>query len=253
MAGADEPVSALAVRTSYFREEYAYGNEIRIAGIEPFLHHPAFVEAARAIHGRPIIEPAIVYANLMVPGQELAVHTDVPEFRGANRKVIPQWLLVVMLHSGCFDDVPHADRDRNRVVPRRGATAARSRTGPTVPTVRPVPTRCGTTRQWCSTPTPSSTAWSASPISPPADLPRLRPGMTLDYTGDRTWVVARRRRRRGDPVRLAELRFSVSWKAYCFADEHERDTWREHRDDLTLDRDPRHARRRPACSRAHRR
>src|SRR4029453_2546043 len=27
LAGADEPVSALAVRTSYFREEYAYGNE----------------------------------------------------------------------------------------------------------------------------------------------------------------------------------------------------------------------------------
>ena len=97
-------MSALAVRTSYFREEYAYGNEVRIAGIEPFLHHEAFIEAARAIHGRPVIEPAIAYANLMVPGQELAVHTDVPEFRGANRKLVPQWLLVVMLHSGCFDD-----------------------------------------------------------------------------------------------------------------------------------------------------
>jgi len=32
-----------------------------------------------------------------------------------------------------------------------------------------------------------------------------------------------------------QLRFSVSWKAYCFESEHERDTWREHRDDLTLD------------------
>ena len=31
------------------------------------------------------------------------MHTDVPEFRGANRKVLPQWLLVVMLHSGLFD------------------------------------------------------------------------------------------------------------------------------------------------------
>jgi hypothetical protein len=35
--------------------------------------------------------------------------------------------------------------------------------------------------------------------------------------------------------RWDELRFSVSWKAYCFRDAHERDTWREHRDDLTLD------------------
>ena len=51
-----------------------------------------------------MIEPAIAYANLMVPGQELAVHTDVPEFRGCNRKVVPQWLLVVMHHSGLFDE-----------------------------------------------------------------------------------------------------------------------------------------------------
>jgi hypothetical protein len=27
----------------------------------------------------------------------------------------------------------------------------------------------------------------------------------------------------------------VSWKAYCFRDALERDTWREHRDDLTMD------------------
>ena len=58
-----------------------------IAGIEPFLHHEGFVDGARArsTAGR-VIEPAIVYANLLLPGQELAVHTDVPEFRGANRK-----------------------------------------------------------------------------------------------------------------------------------------------------------------------
>jgi hypothetical protein len=31
------------------------------------------------------------------------------------------------------------------------------------------------------------------------------------------------------------LRFSVSWKAYCFRDERERDAWRDHDDDLTLD------------------
>jgi hypothetical protein len=32
-----------------------------------------------------------------------------------------------------------------------------------------------------------------------------------------------------------ELRFSVSWKAYCFADEEEQATWRTNADDLTLD------------------
>src|SRR5262245_497706 len=51
LAGADEPVQALAARTSYFREEYAYGQDARISGIEPFLRHPGFVDAARVIHG----------------------------------------------------------------------------------------------------------------------------------------------------------------------------------------------------------
>jgi hypothetical protein len=99
----DEPVAMLAARTNYFREEYAYGAEPIIAGIEPYLFHEGFADAARKVHDRPVIEPAIVFANLMVPGQELAVHTDVPEFRGCNRKVMPQWLLVAMHHSGLFD------------------------------------------------------------------------------------------------------------------------------------------------------
>jgi len=100
----DEPTSTRADRTNYFRETYAYGEDVRAPGIEPFLHHEGFAEAARALHGRDVIVPAIVYANLLLPGQELAVHTDVPEFRGANRLHLPQWLMVVMHHSGRFED-----------------------------------------------------------------------------------------------------------------------------------------------------
>src|SRR4051812_2474583 len=66
LAGAGaESLLTLAARTSYFREEYAYGEHARIDGIEPFLHHDGFVRAAREIHDRRVIEPAIAYANLM--------------------------------------------------------------------------------------------------------------------------------------------------------------------------------------------
>jgi len=34
--------------------------------------------------------------------------------------------------------------------------------------------------------------------------------------------------------RWEDLRFSVSWKAYCFADEAERRAWAEHSDDLDV-------------------
>jgi hypothetical protein len=58
--------------------------------------------------------------------------------------------------------------------------------------------------------------------------------MSLDFVGDRQWAV-----HNGDDVvvnyKWDELRFSVSWKAYCFEDEREQRTWREHADDLTLD------------------
>jgi hypothetical protein len=98
-----EPAKVLAARTNYFRETYAYRDKIHAPAIEPFHHFEGFIEAAREIHGRPIVRPAISYANLLVPGQELAIHTDVPEFRGMNRMNSPQWLLVAMHHSGLFE------------------------------------------------------------------------------------------------------------------------------------------------------
>jgi hypothetical protein len=230
---AQEPAAALAVRTSYFREEYAYGRDERIDGIGVFLHHEPFVEAARSIHGRAVIEPAIAYANLMVPGQELAVHTDVPEYRGANRKLVPQWLLVVMHHSGLFDEyrMPIAtaiawfhDCDGGELAfwPD-GATGDVSRHRVRHNTALVLDT--------------DTVFHGVDRIADvPADaLPRLRPGTTLEHAGDNTWVLHSADAAEIARYRWDELRFSVSWKAYCFRDAHERDTWREHRDDLTLD------------------
>jgi hypothetical protein len=233
LARADESPSTLAVRTSYFREEYAYGQTPRIDGIEPFLHHPAFLDAARAVHGRPIVEPAIAYANLMVPGQELAVHTDVPEFRGANRKLVPQWLLVVMHHSGLFEEhrMPIAtgiawfhDCDGGELAYWPDGAGAAPRRHP----VR------FNTAMVLDTDSVFHGVERIARVDADA-LPRLRPGMTLDFAGGSRWAV-----RRDDGSEVAsydwsELRFSMSWKAYCFVDERERDAWRTGSDDLTLD------------------
>ena len=229
---AAEPKAVLAARTNYFREEYAYGQQGLVDGIEPFLHHQGFVDAAREIFGRPIVEPAIVFANLMVPGQELAVHTDVPEFRGCNRKVMPQWLLVAMLHSGLFAEhrIPIATAISWYHDPVEGGELAFYPDGADAPPVAHVvrndtalvlDTDCvfhGVDR-----------VASAAPAMAP-----LRPGMALDFVGDRQWAV-----HDGDATvasyRWDELRFSVSWKAYCFADADEQRAWREHADDLTID------------------
>jgi hypothetical protein len=231
--GQRESLERLAARTNYFRETYAYGTRPHIDGIEPFLHHEGFVEAARALHGRPLVAPAIVFANLIVPGQELAIHTDVPEFRGVNRTRHPQWLIVAMHHSGLFAEhhMPiatgvawfHDCEGGEFAYYPAGADG-------------PPETHCVRANTSLLLDTDSvfhgvdPVASRAAAGEPPA---LLRPGMQLRFLGERRWGVFD-----GDRQvvvhRWEELRFSISWKAYCFRDEAERRAWFEHSDDLDV-------------------
>src|SRR4029450_11165148 len=104
--GRREDVRLAAARTDYLRYTSFYGEHACSPGVEAFRDDDGLRAAAQALHGRPVIVPAIVYANILLPGQELAVHTDVPEFRGANRRIVPQWLLVVRRHAGLFEEWP---------------------------------------------------------------------------------------------------------------------------------------------------
>jgi hypothetical protein len=229
----DETTADVAARTSYFREEYAYGATEYAPGIGAFLQHPGLADAAREVHGRPVVEPVIAYANLYLPGQELAVHTDVPEFRGANRKRFPQWLLVVMHHSGLFDEwrLPIAtgvayfhDTDGGDLVywpdgaaapPRRDA--ARANTALVLDT--------------------DTVFHGVEPVG--ADLhvamPPLASGASLVAAHNGEWSLRDADDQEVTRFAFSAVRFSVSWKAYCFRDEGERAAWRDHTDDLAYD------------------
>jgi len=227
----------MAARTNYFRETYAYGDEVAAPGIESFMTNPALLDAARRLHGRDVIQPAIGYANILVPGQELAVHTDVPEFRGANRKVTPEWLLVVMHHSGLFDRwrMPIATgisyfgggHGGELAYYPDGAAGEAATYAPRHNTAVVLDTDSvfhGVDRV----------------LGDEKDLARIRAGMRLFHEGDGRWTV-----RDGDHVSKSdkvvsaydedEVRLSISWKAYCFTDDAERDAWRTNTDDLSLE------------------
>lgn len=218
-------------RTNYFRETYAYGDDVRASGIAPFMQQPDLQDLARKVSGREVIVPAIVYANLLIPGQELAVHTDVPEFRGANRKVLPQWLLVVMLHSGLFDAwripiatcvswfgkakggaftfFPHGPNAQREAIPAAHNSAIIIDTDQVFHGVERV---------------------SQKQIA----LPPIEKTARLHFMGDDVWQLRDGAAVLGD-YNWSEIRYSISWKAYCFTDAAERDLWAAGADDLSVD------------------
>ena len=95
--------SRLSARHKYFRETLLDGNEVYAPGTEEYLANQCLAEAARRLFGRDLVVPWNVYANVMLPGQELGMHTDTPEFRGAHRDFLPNWFLCAMHLSGLFE------------------------------------------------------------------------------------------------------------------------------------------------------
>jgi len=227
-AGQD-PVWKVASRTNYFRDTFAY-EEPLFPEIAFFQQLPQLIEASRYVTGRNVVRPAIVYLNVLVPGQELAMHTDVPEFRGANRTREPEWLLVAMHHSGLFE------RWRRHIA--TGVSWYHDCAGgeftffPDGPDASP--RRLAVRENTAILLDTDSVFHGIDPLALRAvELPRIEPGARLHRDPDGRWSV-----HAGDEVRAtydwSELRLSISWKAWCFADEAEARVNDEHGDDLAL-------------------
>ena len=72
---------ASGTRNDYFRETYAAGSTFYAERIEVLVDHRGLADGARRLFGLSVVVPVVVYANILIPGQELGIHTDVPEFR----------------------------------------------------------------------------------------------------------------------------------------------------------------------------
>lgn len=224
----DEDKGLLGARTNYFRETYAYGDDRFVDGVDVLFECDALFDAARTLHGKPVIVPAIVYANILLPGQELAVHTDVPEFRGANRKIVPQWLLVVMRHSGLFERWRMSIATAVTYFGNANGGALVWYDGDEPHTYEPKHNTAAVLDT-------DSIFHGVDRVHGDDSILRdVRSGQRLFHDGGGSWSL-----RTGDRIiaklTTDDLRYSASWKGYCFADESERDAWESHSDDLTLD------------------
>jgi hypothetical protein len=227
-------------RTSYFRDEYAFGDTITAGGIENIMNSEALVEAARKLYGMPLVLPYIAYGNILLPGQELGIHTDVPAFRGADRNVVPLWLLVAMRHSGLFERwrIPVATAIVFIGGRRAGGQFAYYPCGSDAPVAR-VDSVQGTALMFDG----DTVFHGVDKVS--GDDSGIRSvgrgeRMRISNKGDRIWHLQvmpgrpdqKPTLRRHFAYGSDDLRFSMSWKAYCFADEAERSVWAKHEDDL---------------------
>jgi hypothetical protein len=219
-----------------FRDTYAYGSEAPVP-IQKLLNHAGFVQAAKDLWAdqcgeNVVVEPQIIFANFMVPGENQMVHTDVPEFRGCSRKNTPEWLLVCMHHSRLFSKyyMPIA----TSVIWLSDLTSGGELA------FYPDPAKPASTKK------PSfntallldtdSIYHGVDPVIGRSTPPPVVPiGATLCYGDDGKWRVdvPDRGNSMYEGMTWQELRMSVQWKAYCFKDEAERQLWLQHSDDIS--------------------
>jgi hypothetical protein len=216
-----------------FRGDWAY-DEPLIDGVEPILHNPRLIDAARQVFGGARVRPQIVYANLtwQLPFPQGGGHTDVTAYRGIDRTRYPLWLLGAMHNSGLFE------AERVNIVTAvawfyRGKDGGftywpEGRDGS--PQVHE-----GTID---NTAIVGDNDFMFHRVNPVGDVAKGLPrGLTLDTClarigGDR-WAVV------DDDVVIGELdyaalRISVSWKAMVFRDEEAERLYDTHSEDLDL-------------------
>lgn len=86
----------------FFRIFWAHTREVKVKGAEPFFHNERFIQASKESFGAQVIVPSGIMVNLGAPALGGPPHRDLPYFRGAER--FPFWLLSCMGYSDLFHD-----------------------------------------------------------------------------------------------------------------------------------------------------
>lgn len=230
---------ALAARpkpkgTPWFRGDWAYGGLATVARAERFLTHEPFHAAAREVFGWPdaVVRPAIVYLNLNTEGRAPDPgHRDVPLYRGIDRNVHGVQVCHLMRDSGLFE--------RWRIPIATSVAWFSNQTGgefvywPAGPDAAPV--KYGPPFRNTALVSDNDTMFHCVA---PVGINSAPQGITADSLlapHASRWVITEEGATIAD-YDFADVRISVSWKGYVFADATAARIHDEHSDDLTIDR-----------------
>lgn len=104
--GAKEPLFKLISNVQSF-QRYLFGKDLERPEFQSLFNSDQYIQAAKGVCGpeHPVYERVQVNLIIMLPGQDLPMHYDLPWFQGgANRFNLPQWLLLAMAGSGLWQD-----------------------------------------------------------------------------------------------------------------------------------------------------
>ena len=88
-------------------QQYLFGDDLDLPELQSLFKSEQYRTVSEGVCGEnhPFYKRVQVNLILMVPGQDLPMHYDLPWFRnGANRFNLPQWLLLAMAGSKLWDE-----------------------------------------------------------------------------------------------------------------------------------------------------
>ncbi|MFT7687099.1 MAG: hypothetical protein ACI9FB_002451 [Candidatus Azotimanducaceae bacterium] len=88
----------------WFRNFWALGGKVVLDGAEPYFNNPNFINAAKKSFNATVIRPVAMMTNLNLPAPGSPRHLDLPFFRGMQNREVPSWMLASMGYSGLFHE-----------------------------------------------------------------------------------------------------------------------------------------------------
>jgi len=193
-----------------------------------------FEPVARKLFGAEIVVSKMLFANMLLPGQEISMHHDVPEFRGIHPRTCPNWLQVVMHSSGLFH--------RWRILQAAALTYFQDMeegslaiySGPEGEgTVVPARRGLGVVVEAETCPHHSD-IFNPTPGRRP--LPAWPKGVRLRYDASAAaWTVSGPDGAELERFAQREVRVSTQLKLHCFRSEAEYQAYQDHSDDLSVE------------------
>lgn len=227
--GAKEKFTQMVNNIQSF-QNHIFGDDLKRPELKSLFESKDYLHAAKTVCGpnHPVIDRVQVNVVMMLPGQDLPMHYDLPWFKnGANRFNLPQWLLLAMAGSGLWADeaMPQvqgvAYLHLNETI--NGGSFFLYPDGPGGPVT--------------SFPSNANTGSVLDGIKVIHGVNRFMPGrvapnigkrvakLMLDEGSQDSWTLVNEDQEVLGQYNMNELRITLVWRSLCFESEEQRSKW----------------------------